>query len=69
MMLYTNDKKHAVQIIGEEGNYKAIAEMCDGQEYGGNSYWFSVGNFGTLRGAKRSAVRQMKALGYNLIVD
>lgn len=66
MKAYTEDKRKAVEIMGEEGNYMAVAVQCDGQSYGGDSYWFSVGHFKTIKGAQHSAIRQMARLGYKL---
>ena len=60
----TEDKRYGVNI--EEnggGGYIAWAVICDKGSYGGDSYWFGMGHFKTLKGAQKSAIRQMAQLG------
>lgn len=52
-----NSASKSVVFFDNDGSIIAIAQQ-DGE------YWFSIGYFNTLAGAKRSAIRQMAALGY-----
>lgn len=52
-----NSSSKSVVFFDNDNSIIAMAEQ-DGE------YWFSIGYFKTLAGAKRSAVRQMAALGY-----
>ena len=52
-----NSSSKSVIFFENDGSILAFAQQ-DGE------YWFSVGYFKTLAGAKRSAVRQLAALGY-----
>lgn len=52
-----NSNSKSVVFFDNDGSIIAMAEQ-DGE------YWFSIGYFKTLAGAKRSAIKQMAALGY-----
>jgi hypothetical protein len=66
MKMYTEDGRHAVKIMGDEGDYTAVALQCAGRECGGDSWWFYIGRYKTIKGAQRSAKRRMARLGYRL---
>lgn len=57
-----NSNSKSVVFFDNDGSIIAIAEQ-DGE------YWFSIGYFNTLAGAKRSATRQLAALGYTFNAD
>jgi hypothetical protein len=65
-VICNNSSQKAVHFMLNGGDPHSIivtAEQWD--SYNGQfSYWFSVGHFKTLNGAKKSAIRQMKELGY-----
>ena len=56
-IICNNSNSKSVVFFDNDGSIIALAEQ-DGE------YWFSIGYFKTLAGAKRSAIRQMAALGY-----
>lgn len=66
MKTYTEDGRHAVRIMGDEGDYMAVALQCAGQECGEESWWFYIGRYKTIKGAQRGAKRRMARLGYRL---
>jgi len=53
--------KYAVEFVSYNrgGTIMACAVMCDGQSYGGNSYWFTIGRYKTEKMALRQAVKKM----------
>lgn len=63
MKVYTEDKHHAVEIteINHDTQFMASAWMDNG-----DSWWFCIGYFKTLKGAQKSAMRQMSAHGYKI---
>ena len=67
--LDTTDKNHAVDFMANGGNKNdilvvaSIIMYCDGMRYG-KDYWFSVGRFNTIKGAVRSAKRQLAEIGH-----
>lgn len=57
-----NSTSKSVIFFDNDGSILAMAQQ-DGE------YWFSIGYFKTLAGAKRSATKQMAALGYTFNAD
>jgi hypothetical protein len=47
-----------------EHGYIVTASICDGQSYGGSSYWFSIGQYKSLGNALKWARKKMAA--YNI---
>jgi len=42
-----------------EHGYIVAASICDGQSYGGSSYWFHIGHYKTLKNALTWAKKKM----------
>ena len=61
---YTEDRQYGVNIMENGGGgFIACAVICDKSSYGGDRFWFGMGHFKTLKGAQKSAIRQMAELG------
>ena len=56
-IICNNSSSKSVTFFDNHTNIIAMAQQ-DGE------YWFTIGYFKTLAGAKRSAVKQLAALGY-----
>lgn len=52
-----NSTSKSVSFFANGNNFIAFAEQD-------REYWFTIGHFKTLAGAKRSAVKQMARMGY-----
>ena len=62
--------KYAVEFIHYNNDDKvmACAVMSDGQQYGGNSYWFTIGHYKTAKSAMRQSIKKMAAFNIELNV-
>jgi len=71
MMTTINSKcgKYAVELIAtnREGNIMACAMFRDGQSYGGNSWWFTIGHYKSEKAATRQAIKKM--MQHNIELD
>lgn len=65
---YTVDKQHGVEImeINHGELFMACAVQCDGNSYGGNSYWFTIGHYKKLENAKKASVKKLAMHGYEI---
>lgn len=66
----TKDGKHAVSFSANGGygiRVDALMYYPENMNYGSDwDYWFHIGDYTTLAGAKRGAKRAMKKMGYKL---
>ena len=67
----TTDGRKMVQFMmdgdGERIHVSAFQDSGNDRDYMGDwDYWFSIGTYTTLAGAKRAAVREMRKMGYEL---
>ena len=65
MTTTTADNHVAVRIVpnGNAG-FIAFAFLLDSANYGGDSYWFTVGHYATFKNAQHASVRQLAKHGY-----
>lgn len=63
MQTYTTDGKHGARIT-HNGNKQFIAIAIQPDNFGGSDFWFSVGNYTTLKGAQHGTVKQLARHGY-----
>ena len=54
--------KYAVEFISD----MVCAVFRDGQSYGGNSYWFTIGHYKTEKNAIKWAIKKMAQLNIEL---
>lgn len=62
------DDGHVVVNIVPNGKYSfmAFALLNDGANYGGASYWFTVGHYANVKNAQRASVRRLAEHGYTI---
>lgn len=65
--------KYLVQIYpngkGGEYGWMASALFNDGQNYGGPSWWFSIGSYKLLSNAKRQSIKKMERHNISISFD
>ena len=54
---------YAITVMPNGDRFMAFAEFCDGETYGGNSYWFTIGSYKTEAAALRWGRKKMAAHG------
>lgn len=64
----TTNGHAAVSIIknGDSG-FIAHALLCDSANYGGDSFWYGIGHYKTVKNAQRASVKAMARHGYDII--
>lgn len=70
MKIMATDGQHAVEFIengGREDDIIANAVICDGQSYGGDSYWFHIGNYKSMKAAVSWSGRKMAKFNLELV--
>jgi len=70
-MTAATDDGHALVNIIPNGDYSfmAFALLNDGADYGGPSYWFTVGHYANVKNAQRASVKQLAKHGYNITFE
>ena len=64
----TNDGHVSVNIIPNGAdNFMAFALLNDGANYGGASYWFTIGHYASVKNAQRASIRQLAKHGYTIV--
>lgn len=67
MTATTDDGHVSVNIVPNgTGSFMAFALLNDGADYGGSSYWFTVGHYANVKNAQRASVRQLAKHGYTV---
>lgn len=54
---------YAISTMRNGDRFMTFAEFCDGETYGGNSYWFTIGEYKTEAAALRWGKKKMAAHG------
>lgn len=67
MTAATHDGRVLVNIV-PNGNdaFMAFALLNDDADYGGASYWFTIGHYANVKNAQRASIRQMAKHGYSI---
>jgi hypothetical protein len=65
MATRTADDHVTVSIVpnGDDA-YMAFALLRDSADYGGDSYWFTIGHYATVKNAQRASIKQLAKHGY-----
>ena len=64
MTTTTADNHVAVTIVPNGDRFMAFALLRDSAGYGGDSFWFTIGHYATVKNAQRASVRQLARHGY-----
>ncbi len=69
--MYAKSKcgKYAVNILqnGDGGGYLASALICDGQSYGGDTWWYRIGRYKSQKTAIRYAKLSLAEHGVEIV--
>ena len=57
--IFCTNPRYSVYFMWTGEKYLAIAQIEDGESYGGASYWFSIGYYKSMKSAIRFANKQL----------